>query len=110
MLGADQALLIEAGVDRAHRVRVDPGELGEVAHARQAGAGAQVARGDQGLELPGELGREREVIVPVDAEIEGRRWLIHATSLPAARVLVKGHTGLDLVAESWLDGQTVLVC
>ena len=102
MLGADQPLLVEPGVDRAHGVGVDAGHLGEVAHAGQARAGAQVAGGDQRLELPGELGREREVVVAVDREGRGQ-LRIHTARISARTVLVKRHSCLTAcISNAWM--------
>ncbi len=64
----DQPLLLEPGVDGAHRVDVDPGPLGEAAEARQALAGSEAAGGDQRPQAPGQLQADRQLVVGIDRE------------------------------------------
>jgi hypothetical protein len=74
----DQAIVLELGVDAAHRVHVHARPLGERAHARHSLAGAEPSRGDQRPQAPRELHRERKLVRGIGAERGRRRaWLCH---------------------------------
>jgi hypothetical protein len=71
LMGNDQPVALEAGVDRARGVDVDPGALGDLAHAREALARRQLAGRDQGPQLPGQLDADRQVLVALDEKRAG---------------------------------------
>jgi hypothetical protein len=67
--GGDQALGLEAGVDRADRVDVDAGGGGEIADAGQAVPAREVARDDPRAQRPGQLHGQRNVAVAVELDV-----------------------------------------
>jgi len=70
MLGAEQPLLLEPGVDATGGVHVHPGEARELPDAGKAVAGAEGTSGDHPAELPGELDAQRQVALTVHAEVD----------------------------------------
>ncbi len=68
--GDDKALALEALVNGACRVDVHPHDVGQPTNARKLLAGQEAAARDERLELPRELGADRDIPVAVDLEAE----------------------------------------
>jgi hypothetical protein len=67
----DHAVLLQAPVDGAGGVDVDPRALGELAHARQSGAGAEATAADEDAKAPGELYSHGHIGGPLEVERRG---------------------------------------
>ncbi len=63
------AVVREASVDRADRVRVDAQRSAELAHRREARARLETAGLDLVGELPVDLGRDRDIRVALDVQV-----------------------------------------
>ena len=74
-LRVDQASGLESPVDGAGRIGIHPGEISELADARDPIARTQHAVDDHAADLPFQLRPDREIAVPVDAEVDALRPL-----------------------------------
>ena len=73
----DVARVGQASVDRPDRVGVHSERSTQLPHRRQSGAGQQPTGVDLVGELPVDLGRDRDVRVPLDVELPGGVGRVH---------------------------------